>query len=115
LAELGGGLLLALGLLSPLGSLAVLGTMLVAVATVHWPNGFWNANRGYEFNLTLMGAAVAIGLAGPGTYSFDQAIGFHMPEPVTFLVGVVLVILGVAGMLAFRSPKPAVQPKPQTT
>jgi len=115
LAELGGGLLLALGFLSPLGSLAVIGTMLVAIATVHWPNGFWNANRGYEFNLTLMAGAVAIGLAGPGTYSIDQAIGLRMPEPITFLVGVVAVILGVAGMLAFRSPKSAVQPKPQTT
>jgi putative oxidoreductase len=115
LAELGGGLILALGFLSPLGSLAVIGTMLVAIATVHWPNGFWNAKRGYEFNLTIIAAVVAIGLAGPGTYSVDQAIGFRVPEPATFLVGVIVVILGVAGMLAFRSPKPAVQPKPQTT
>lgn len=115
LAELGGGLALALGFLSPLGSLAIIGTMLVAIATVHWPNGFWNTKRGYEFNLTLMAAVVAIALTGPGTYSVDQAIKFHMPEPATFLIGVVAVILGVAGMLAFRSPKPAVQAKPQTT
>jgi putative oxidoreductase len=115
LAELGGGLLLALGLLSPLGSLAIIGTMLVAIATVHWPNGFWNTKRGYEFNLTLIAAVVAVGLAGPGTYSLDHAVGFHLPEPATFLIGVVAVILGVAGMLGFRSPKPAVQPKPQTT
>src|ERR1700680_546978 len=40
LAEFGGGLLFALGLLAPLGSLAIIGTMLVAIATVHWPNGF---------------------------------------------------------------------------
>jgi putative oxidoreductase len=115
LAEFGGGLLLALGLLSPLGSLAIIGTMLVAIATVHWPNGFWNTKRGYEFNLTIIAAVVAIGLAGPGTYSVDQAIGFRLPEPATFLVGVIVVILGVAGMLAFRSPKPAAQPKPQAT
>jgi putative oxidoreductase len=115
LAELGGGLLLAFGFLSPLGSLAIIGTMLVAVATVHWPNGFWNTKRGYEFNLTLTAAAVAVGLTGPGTYSLDQAIGFRMPEPTIFLIGMVAVVAGVAGMLAFRSPKPAVQPKPQTT
>src|SRR6267378_5924755 len=72
LSELGGGLLLALGLLSPLGSLAIIGTMLVAIATVHWPNGFWNTKRGYEFNLTLIASAIAIGLAGAGTYSVDQ-------------------------------------------
>ena len=114
LAELGGGLLLALGFLSPLGSLAIIGTMLVAIATVHWPNGFWSAKRGYEFNLTLIAAVVAIGLAGPGTYSVDQAVGIHLPEPITFLVGVVAVVLGVAGMLALRTPKAADHPKPQT-
>jgi putative oxidoreductase len=89
--------------------------MLVAIATVHWPNGFWNAKRGYEFNLTILAATVAIGLTGPGTYSIDQAIGFQLPEPVAFLVGVVVVVLGVGGMLAFRSPKPATETKPQTT
>ncbi len=109
LAELGGGLLLAVGFLSPLGSLAILGTMIVAIATVHWPNGFWNGKRGYEFNVTLIAAVVAIGLTGPGTYSVDQAIGFHLPEPITFLVGVVAVVLGVAGMLAFRRPKAPAQ------
>ena len=115
LAELGGGLLLALGFLSPLGSLAIIGTMLVAIATVHWPNGFWNAKRGYEFNLTLIAAVVAIGLAGPGTYSFDHAIGLNLPEPITFVVGVAAVVLGVAGMLALRGPKAAAPAKPQTT
>ena len=50
LSEFGGGLLFALGLLSPLGSLAIAGTMFVAIATVHWANGFWNTKRGYEFN-----------------------------------------------------------------
>jgi putative oxidoreductase len=115
LAELGGGLLFAFGFLSPLGTLAIISTMLVAIATVHWPNGFWNSKRGYEFNLTLIAASVAVGLAGPGTYSVDQALGFHLPEPITFLIGTVAVVLGVAGMLAMRSPKPAAQPKPQTT
>src|ERR1700674_2164187 len=41
LSECGGGLLLALGLLWPLGSLAIAGAMLVAIATVHLPKGFW--------------------------------------------------------------------------
>lgn len=115
LSELGGGILFALGLLSPLPSLAITGTMLVAVATVHWPNGFWNSKRGYEYNLTVIASAIAVGLAGPGTYSVDQAIGFHLAEPLTLLVGLVAVALGVAAMLAFRSPKSAVEAKPRTT
>ena len=115
LSEFGGGLLFALGLLSPLGSLAITGTMLVAIATVHWPNGFWNTKRGYEFNLTILASAIAAGLAGPGTYSLDQAFGLRLPAPVTFLVGIVAVVVGVAAMLALRGPKTTVQAKPQTT
>lgn len=115
LSELGGGLLLALGLLSPLGSLAIAGSMLVAIATVHWANGFWTTKRGYEFNLTLIAAVAAIALTGPGEYSVDQAIGIHLPEPLTLLAGTIAVIAGVVATLASRSPKVEVQSKPQTT
>ena len=62
LSEFGGGLLLALGLLSPLGSLAITGAMLVAIATVHLPRGFWVTKGGFEFNLTLIAAAVTLAL-----------------------------------------------------
>ena len=115
LSEFGGGLLLALGLLSPLGSLAVAGAMLVAIATVHWPNGFWNVKRGYEFNLTLLASVTALALAGPGTYSVDQALGIHLPEPITIIVGTIALVAGVAGTLASRSPKVEASTKPQAT
>lgn len=115
LSEFGGGLLLALGLLSPLGSFAVAGAMLVAIATVHWANGFWNGKRGYEFNLTLLGSVAALALTGPGTYSLDQALGIHLPEPLTLLVGTVAVLVGVGVTLGTRVPAPAPEPKPQTT
>jgi putative oxidoreductase len=115
LSELGGGLLFALGLLSPLGSLAIAATMLVAMATIHWANGFWNGKRGYEFNLALLASVIAIALTGPGSYSLDQAIGFSPPEPLTLVVGGIAVVLGVIAMLAFRTPKAAVETKPPTT
>lgn len=115
LSELGGGLLFAFGLLSPLGSLAIAGTMLVAIVTVHWVNGFWSTNRGYEYNLTLLASVVAIAIAGPGTYSLDQAFGVHLPEPLTLVAGAIALIVGVGATLAFRSSKPTVQAKPQTT
>ena len=113
--ELGGGLLFALGLLSPLGSLAIAGTMLVAVATVHWANGFWSTKRGYEFNLTILAAVAAVALAGPGTYSLDQLLGFHPPEPITLVVGTIALVVGVIGTLALRSPKVETQVTPRTT
>src|SRR5512142_1956537 len=43
------GVLLALGLLTPFAALAVASTMVVAVGHVHWKNGFWSTNKGYEF------------------------------------------------------------------
>ena len=115
LSEFGGGLLLALGLISPCGNLAIAGAMLVAVATVHWPNGFWNSKRGYEFNLSLIASVAALALIGPGTYSLDNAIGIHLPEPLTVIAGTVALIIGVAATLASRSPKVQTETKPQAT
>ena len=115
LSEFGGGLLLAVGLVSPLGSLAIAGAMLVAIATVHWPNGFWNGKRGYEFNLTLLASAIALALTGPGSYSLDQVLGLHFPEPISLLLGFIAVIVGVVATLASRSPKVETETKPQTT
>ena len=112
LSEFGGGLLLALGLLSPLGSLAIVGAMVVAIATVHVSKGFWNTKGGYEFNLSLIAGAVAIGLAGPGAYSLDGAVGIHLPEPATLVIGTIALIAGVTVALAWRKQaKPASQPQ----
>ena len=115
LAEFGGGILVALGLLSPLGSLAIAGSMLVAIATVHLPRGFWVGKGGYEYNLALLAAVAALALTGPGIYSLDQALGIHLPEPASVLVGTIALIVGVAVTLATRSPQPAPETKPQTS
>lgn len=115
LSEFGGGLLFAFGLLSPLGSLAITGAMLVAIATVHWPNGFWNGKRGYEFNLVLVASVAAVALTGPGTYSLDEALGIHLPEPLTLVVGIVAVLVGVGATLASRGPKVETQATPQAS
>jgi putative oxidoreductase len=75
-AEFGGGVLLASGLLTPLAALAIAVVMLNAIGSVHWRNGFWNSNGGYEFNLNLWAAAVAIAAIGPGRFSLDALIGW---------------------------------------
>src|SRR6202521_904511 len=96
LSEFGGGLLLALGFLSPLGSLAIAGAMLVAIATVHLPRGFFVTKGGYEFNLALIAAAAAPALTGPGAYSLDDALRIHLPEPISLIVGTIALIIGVS-------------------
>jgi putative oxidoreductase len=76
LAELGGGLLIAAGLLTPLAALAIAVVMLNAIGTVHWRNGFFNSAGGYEFNLLVLAAAVAITATGAARFSLDNLIGW---------------------------------------
>jgi putative oxidoreductase len=76
LAELAGGAMLAVGLLTPLAALAITVVMLNAIATVHWRNGFWNTNGGYELNLLVLAGALAVAVSGPGRISLDNLIGW---------------------------------------
>jgi len=100
LSELGGGLLIAAGLLTPLGALLVTVVMFNAVYHVHWPKGFFVGNGGYEFNLLIAAAAVALAGTGPGRFSLDHAIGWDdRLSGGWWAVGVVL----VAATLSFAT------------
>jgi putative oxidoreductase len=70
------GALLVVGVATPLVALALAATMVVAVGTAHWKNGFWSGKGGYEFNLVLWSAAVAIAAIGPGRFSIDRLLGW---------------------------------------
>ena len=74
--ELGVAPLLALGLLTPLGAAGVVGTMGVALVANHFKNGFFifRKGEGYEYVLTLLVAAVALGALGGGEWSVDHAL-----------------------------------------
>ena len=74
-SEVAGGLLMALGLLTPLAGAAITGVMVVAIAGVHGRNGFFITGGGYEYNLLIIAAAIAVVCAGPGAYSLDHALG----------------------------------------
>lgn len=74
LAEFVGGALFTLGFLTPLAGIMIAGTMLIAIVKVHGPNGFWSTQNGYEYNLVLLAASIAIAMAGPGRYSIDTLI-----------------------------------------
>jgi putative oxidoreductase len=105
ISEFGGGVLLLLGFLNPLGSLGVIAAMLMAIAKVHWTKGFWSAKGGYEFPLMNLAAALAIGFIGSGAFSVDGILGIALPEPVTLLVGLVVVVLGVVAAVLSEAPK----------
>lgn len=70
------GLLFALGLLTPFAALALATVMVVAVGAIHWRHGFWVANGGFEYNLLIWSAAIAVAATGPGRFSLDRAVGW---------------------------------------
>jgi putative oxidoreductase len=112
LGELGGGALLILGLLTPFACAAIAGSMLVAIYLVHLPRGFWVSEGGYEFNLSILAAVIALALVGPGSASLDAALRINLPEPATLLVLAIAVIAGVAGALGLRKPAEAPKTEP---
>jgi putative oxidoreductase len=77
LAESGGGALLALGLATPVAEATLIAVMLTAIRTVHGKNGPWATNGGYEYNLVLISALLALAEVGPGRSSLDHALGIE--------------------------------------
>jgi putative oxidoreductase len=102
LTETLGGLLLLLGLLNPLGSLGIAAAMLVAIPTVHLGKGWFGMTGGPEMPVINLAVVAAVAIAGAGRYSLDALLGISLPEPVIGIVGLALVLLGVAGALLSR-------------
>jgi len=74
LSELLGGVFIGLGFLTRLGAFFFACTMLTAVVGVHLPSGFFAANRGYEYPLTLLAMSLALLISGGGQASIDRAL-----------------------------------------
>ena len=71
-----GGLVLIVGFLARPAALGIIGIMVVAVATVHWKNGFFLATQpgqsnGWEYNFALAAMALAVLIGGAGALSID--------------------------------------------
>jgi putative oxidoreductase len=95
-AEAGGGAGIALGLATPLSAAVLTSTMLTAVNRVHLKNGPWAANGGYEYNIVLIAAVLALVEVGPGELSLDHLLRNERSGPGWALAAAAL---GVAGAL----------------
>ena len=111
LAEAGGGAALVAGLETPLASAAITATMLTAIKTVHFKNGPWATKGGYEYNVVLIAAVLALAELGPGPLSLDAARGRERSGTGWVLASAGAGLLGALGAhLAAGEPPPAPQP-----
>jgi len=96
--EIGSGVLIAAGLGGPIGPSMLISNMIVAQASVHWPNGFFAQKGGIELGLLYGAAALSFAATDYGGVSMDAVLG--MREKLRDPVLTTLVLAGgVAGAL----------------
>ena len=71
---------LIVGFLTRLAAFGIFCIMVVAIAMVHWPNGFfmnWAGNQpgeGFEYHLLVIGIAIVLMIWGAGRWSVDRVV-----------------------------------------
>jgi putative oxidoreductase len=69
--EFFGGLLILVGLLTRPAALVLAMTMVVAIFSVHFSNGLFMSNNGYEFALALLAVSISLVFSGSGKVALD--------------------------------------------
>ena len=84
IAEFGGGIGVLCGLLTRLSAFGIAADMAVAIFKVHLANGFFlnfyclpGKGHGIEYNIALLGMALALVLSGGGKWSIDRMLWRH--------------------------------------
>jgi putative oxidoreductase len=115
-AEAGGGALLVAGLATPAAASVLTATMLTAINRVHLKNGPWSTNGGYEYNVVLIAAVLALAEVGPGDLSLDAALGTEREGPFWALTALVAGAIGAVGahLAAGPAPEPSPDPEPES-
>jgi hypothetical protein len=89
--------MIAMGAFTVVGCALVITTMVVATVTLKAHSGFWERFGGYEYNLCVIGTAVAIALTGPGPISVDAAFAPSLIDAKLFCLSL-LASFAVAGL-----------------
>ena len=74
LAQFAGGLAVLLGIFTRVGAVCIIIVMLGAIFLVHLPHGYDVTKGGFEYAFTQLLLALALLLAGPGSYSLSAVI-----------------------------------------
>jgi putative oxidoreductase len=75
MAELVGGLALAIGFMTPLAAAILVAQAIVIVVKAHLAKGFFSTRGGLEFPFNLGAASMVVGLLSPGGISIDALLG----------------------------------------
>lgn len=73
--EVGAGALLVVGLLTPLAGVLLAAVMVGATAFVHWDNGVFVGDGGWELVAALGVGALLLAAVGAGRFSLDALLG----------------------------------------
>jgi putative oxidoreductase len=73
IGEFFGGLGLIFGFLSRFSAASLIVIMLGAIGMEHGKNGFFLSDKGFEYNLALIGLLIPILIAGPGRFTIGRA------------------------------------------
>ncbi len=112
-AELGGGILTAMGLMSPLGPIAAMCAMVTAAIRAHGGKPIWVTAGGAELPLTNIAALAALTLAGPGAMSLDKILGIRLPAWFNLVAMGTAATITVNGINASLAAQQQVQPAAQ--
>ena len=113
-AEAGGGAALAAGFATPLAAATLTSVMLTAINRVHLKNGPWITNGGYEYNLVLVAAVLALADSGRGELSLDHALGQERTGPGWTVLALALGVAGAVGAHIAAESTPAPPAPPET-
>jgi putative oxidoreductase len=112
-AEAGGGALLAVGLATPAAAASITAVMLSAIRSVHWKNGVWSTDGGFEYNAVLIASVIALAETGPGPLSLDARLGIEKKGVLWALAALGAGAAGATAAARFSKPQPAQQAEPE--
>jgi putative oxidoreductase len=101
--EIGAGLLMAFGLAFPFAGAAFIGLMAVAAMTDHRGKGFFVFKGGWEYVALIGAVSAALVSTGPGSWSLDHVIGWHLAGPGWAGLAILVGVAAAGGLLVIAA------------